>query len=97
QPSARHDPSVVYDPSRRRMVMFGGFDGIYQNDTWALDLSGVPAWSKLTTVGSPPGRYRHAAMYDPIRDRMIVIGGVSSAVLSDVWELRFGPTQTWNR
>ena len=43
-PSARYGHSSVYDPSRGRMVMFGGIGGSGQstNDLWALSLAGAP-------------------------------------------------------
>ena len=69
------------------MIVFGG--GASLADLWALDLGGVPSWSALTSTGTPPtGRTGHTAIYDPVRDRMIVFGGSSGGVrLSDVWAL----------
>ena len=49
----------------------------------ALSLAGTPAWSALAPSGTPPSwRYMHSAIYDPVRDRMVVFGGSS---LNDVW------------
>lgn len=33
---SRHGHSEIYDPVRDRMVVFGGWDGAYLNDVWAL-------------------------------------------------------------
>ena len=123
--------SAIYDPVRDRMLVFGGYDGIYPvpdlNDVWALSLAGSPAWSELTPRELRlPVRYGahgdlrpgarshggvrgttllpelysdvwalslagslgldalapallqltgHTAIYDPVRDRMVVFGG----------------------
>jgi hypothetical protein len=100
-PPARVNPSAIYDPVRDRMVMFGG--GLLQptgaaiplNDVWALSLSGTPAWSQLSPAGSPPApRLKHTAIYDPIRDRMLVYGGSS---MTDVWALSLVAGTSWTR
>src|SRR5206468_11243449 len=67
---------TIYDPVRDRMVVFGGYDGGYRNDVWALSLAEGTAWSTLASPGSPPSaRCFHTAIYDPVRDRMVVFGG----------------------
>lgn len=79
-PAARRGHTAVYDPSRHRMVIYGGSSGrglsfFTMGDLWALDLSGSPAWTQL-----PSGSVRdaHTAIYDPVRDRMLVFGGERS-------------------
>jgi hypothetical protein len=100
QPSPRAWHTAVYDAARDRMVVFGGApqSGGIAGDVWALALSGTPAWSLLTPSGTPPSpRYDHAAIYDPVGDRMVVFGGRtgSSTVTNEVWSLAFTPTPTW--
>jgi hypothetical protein len=89
-------PSLVYDPVRRRMVLFGGGAS---NETWTLSLDGVPRWTPLQTTGDPPvGRSFHIALYDPSADRMIVQGGWNgSSGLNDTWMLSLGGTPTWSQ
>lgn len=103
-PAARVDHTAIYDPVRDRMVVFGGNDYVqgpyYRNDTWALSLAGIPAWSALTPAGSPPSRrFLHAAIYDPVRDRMVVFGGSteddSDHFLNDAWTLSLANSPTW--
>jgi hypothetical protein len=105
-PTGRFGHSAVYDPVGRRMIVFGGADGMSSlNDTWALDLSGaMPSWSALTVSGSPPpARWLHTAVYDSFRTRMLVFGGdtgtTSIANQNDVWELTLpvGGTPTWTQ
>jgi hypothetical protein len=97
-PTARITHSAIYDPVRDRMVVFGGFGASGRlNDTWALSLSGSPAWTKLIPNGTPPSaRNLHTAIYDPVGDRMIVFGGIGDAGrLNDVWALSLGASPTW--
>jgi hypothetical protein len=104
-PSAREGHTAIYDPVRDRMVFFGGFyddDGSYYylNDVWALSLAGTPAWTQLTPSGTPPiGRSNHSAIYDPVRDRIVVFGGYSydgsEHYLNDVWALSLAGTPAW--
>jgi len=47
-PAERVGETLVYDPLRDRLLMFGGtnYDVSYQ-DVWALTLGGTPTWSML--------------------------------------------------
>jgi galactose oxidase-like protein/flagellar hook capping protein FlgD len=97
-PPSRSGHSAIYDPVRDRMVVFGGQTGLtYRNDAWALQLAGTPAWSLIAASGVPPDlRSRHSAIYDSVRDRMVVFGGTDGANLwGDLWSLSFtGPAWT---
>ncbi len=99
-PSGRVYHTAIYDPIRDRMLMFGGLSGSTGHavdDLWALSLAGVPAWTKLTPTGTPGRRYGQAAIYDPVRDEMVVFGGFtepSNTYVNDVWSLSLG-TLTW--
>jgi Galactose oxidase, central domain/Kelch motif len=91
-PASRLDHSAVLDPSRDRMVVFGGAPGRFTaatNDVWALDL-GSMTWTPWAPAGAGPGARRgHSATLDPMRDRMIVLGGgaTSSGASNEVWAL----------
>src|SRR5204863_1309331 len=93
KPAARHGHTTIYDPVRDRLVVFGGRDVIgLRNDVWELSLSGAPAWTQLAPSGTPPtARGDASAIYDPVRDRMIVFGGFDGKPGwdGDVWELTF--------
>jgi hypothetical protein len=98
-PSARWSPTAIYDPVRDRMVVFGGTieSGGSDNDVWALSLAGSPAWSELTPAGSPPSaRSGHTAIYDPVRDRMVVFGGYGTSNRNDVWALALAASPAWS-
>ena len=100
KPAARHGHNTIYDPVRDRLIVFGGRDVIgRRNDVWQLSLSGTPAWLQLTPSGTPPTpRSDATAIYDPVRDRMIVFGGFDGMPTwkGDVWELTFSPL-AWNQ
>jgi len=98
-PSERHSHSAIYDPVRDQVVVFGGKDAFStQNDVWTLSLAGTPTWTRLLPTGTwPSGRYSHSAIYDPVRDWMIVFGGriPNESSFNDVWALSLAGTQAW--
>jgi len=89
----------VYDAAGDRMLIFGGStsDGYYgaKNDVWELDLHSTPVWKYVVVQGTlPPARRSGAAVFDPIRNRMIIYGGFdavpnSDQFLADAWALDF--------
>ena len=100
-PIARGSHSAIYDPVRDRMVIFGGDDNsrIHYNDVWALSLAGIPAWTQLTPTGTPPSpRSAHSAIYDPVRDRMVIFGERDgTANYNEVWALSLAGTPAWTQ
>ena len=95
--------SAVYDPLRDRALIFGGqnaVSGFPSNDVWELSLAGTPEWTILAPTGQPPrARSGHTAIYDPVRDRMLVLGGETSFgctfTRNDVWALSLSDVPTW--
>lgn len=102
-PPARSDFSLLYDPRRDRILMFGGRifrsradgTGESQDDLWELSLGDSLRWRRLAPVGTPGARAGHATAYDFARDRMIVFQGEHSVAysqyvdedLDDAWAL----------
>jgi len=98
-PPGREEASLVVDPGRDRLLLYGGLmftaPGVL-GDLWELDLSGTPSWNQIVLSGAPPGRYGHGAIYNGSRDRMIVYGGaVNGIAAGDVWALNLAPTPSW--
>ena len=91
--------SAVYDRLRDRVIVFGGFDGVeYKGDAWALSLNGPPTWSRIEVPAGPAPRGWHSAIYDPARDRMVVLGGSNSqTTFGDVWALALGASPGWTQ
>ncbi len=89
-------PAMAYDSKRNRLVIHGGLDSndmfsgrvlIYQN--------GVLQDGPKAVAGLTP-RYRHAMAYDPLRDRVVLAGGIDESrvvALDEVWELAGGRWQ----
>ncbi|MBK8979787.1 MAG: hypothetical protein IPM29_28145 [Planctomycetes bacterium] len=76
EPSARH-PNICYDPTRGRVVVFGGFEGaggVFHplDDLWEYDGT---AWTRLPDGGRPPAQFGSTFAYDPGGDRTILMYG----------------------
>jgi hypothetical protein len=65
---------------------------------WALSLAAPMAWSELTPSGTPPaGLYGSGVTYDPVRDRVLVFGGVgSSGPTNSLWALDLASGPAWS-
>jgi hypothetical protein len=87
--------AAVYDSLRDRVVMFGGAQVtqlyvIYYDETWELRFNGdcCAEAALIAQDNRPPRRADHAAIHDPVRNRMIVSGGHDDIqVHADVWAL----------
>ena len=101
EPAQRLNAGVAHDPVRGRMIVYGGSNaqGTLFGDVWALALSGTPKWTLLAPAGTPPpSRTFHTMTYDPVRDRMLVFGGVRSGErLQDAWALNLSGTPSWSQ
>jgi hypothetical protein len=100
-PSKRFSLAGAMDTSRHRLLVFGGFDGAFLNQLWALQLDGTPTWSNLTPDSSTPAplaRDAMSAVYDSLGDRLVVFGGWSgSEFLADLWAFGFsGDSLGWH-
>lgn len=85
----RHSPSMAYDPSRERIVLFGGYHQggarPMLDDTWEYDGA---RWHLAQAQGGPKGRCRASMLYDPIRQRLVMFGGAADGgLLPDMWQL----------
>ncbi len=98
RPEGRAGHSMVYDSSRHRVVLFGGFTdpaapnalAIFHNDTWVWQNG---QWTRLDTANAPSPRYYSSMAYDSDRDRIVLFGGVvygsdnkTIETLHDTWE-----------
>src|SRR4029079_16906750 len=74
-PTARYGQVMVWDSARKRIVMFGGRTAnatIDLNDTWIYKDGD---WTQLNPPSSPTPRVLAGAVYDPLRDRVVLFGG----------------------
>ncbi len=96
-PTRRLQASLVLDPVRNRMLVFGGSDGSFRNDVWERPLDSGYGWTLLACAGEPPpARRLQTTVYDPFGDRLIVFGGNDSTFLGDTWQLSLAGTPTWS-
>ena len=87
RPPARTDHEMVFDsnPSRRNVVLFGGFvaGAGRLGDTWTWN--GVD-WTELAVEG-PSARHGHAMAFDEGRQRTVLFGGQTDDGFSnETWE-----------
>jgi len=103
-PAARYGHVAVCDPVRDRMLIQGGAQAgtptTILSDLWALSLSGSPAWTQISAPGDPaPQSYLASAIYDALRDRMLVISGLglSGSNTDAVWGLSLEIQPYWTK
>lgn len=93
-PGPRVGSSMTSDPSRGRVVLYGGNrpdfspgPGTYLDDTWEYDGT---EWIPITNLGPGP-RFQPGLAYDPLRQCVVLYGGAVTGTIDlyDVWEYRF--------
>ncbi len=99
-PSPRAGHVAIYDPVGQRMIVTSGYDGVTPpynrvNDTWALSLSGAPAWTQIPATNAPVARSSASAIFDSARNRLVLFGGTSPAFLGDAWALPLDGPPVW--
>jgi N-acetylneuraminic acid mutarotase len=87
-PQPRLSHTMIYDSSKQKVVLFGGFgdnSGLF-SDTWEWDGN---EWTQVADTG--PSRHLHSMAYDATRQRIVLFGGIDVAfpppVLGDTWEM----------
>lgn len=102
-PSPRLNPAVAWDPAHRRIAMFGGsLPGLnpeFLDDIWVLELGTTPVWRRVSVQGAGPApRDRASLVYDPQRDRFVLMGGrVGDGNRNDAWSLTLGESAAWSQ
>ena len=85
-PPGRETSSMVFDPTNKKIMLFGGFavNG-FIDDTWEWDGTD---WTQLSPVHSPGGRYSGAVAADPVRSKVVLFGGSNDgpSMFADTWE-----------
>ncbi|HET9327540.1 MAG TPA: kelch repeat-containing protein [Candidatus Eisenbacteria bacterium] len=100
---------TVYDSARDRLLVLGGYAGQWNTTDvlWSVSLGGTSSLTEVptdnfSTVGI--GVYGAAAIYDPLRDRVITFGGFwangswsgGGDCPGNAYELTLSGTPTWN-
>lgn len=102
-PSPRLGHTAVYDAAKQRMVIFGGNDaGTEKVDAFFLSLPLTPPFVWSSAPMGPIKRTKHSAVYDGLRQQMVIFGGLDHVLLpdgsqlnSETWSLALGGTPVW--
>jgi hypothetical protein len=77
-PAPRSDAAMAYDPARKSLILFGGYDnwsGYPLGDTWEFTSTGK--WVELAPVGSPDPLMDHGMVTDTTRNKVLLFGGLA--------------------
>jgi len=104
-PGGREGHGAFYDSEGRRMILFGGHIEAgargFWNDLWELSLGDSPAWSQIVVSGQLPGaRSAFGTIYDPVRRRVLIHGGLnteSTAEPDELWALSLEGPPAWEQ
>ena len=84
EPVARQGASVVFDPSREHLLLFGGRDpSVRFGDTW---IRVDDRWTLLPSATSPSPREDAAVVFDPLRDCVLMFGGKGQTYGNETWQ-----------
>lgn len=85
---ARRDGiAAAFDPVGQQIITFGGFDQALFDETDLMESWNGSQWVTLTAGVRPLPRAGAAMATDPVRQRVVLFGGVDgTAVLDDTWE-----------
>ena len=97
-PSGREYNVMVYDAESDRTLTFGGdFSGIAGSEIWSYDYN-TNTWTMFEPSNGPGYRSRHALVYSPATDRLILFGGQIEHTLfkysNETWTYDLN-TNTW--
>lgn len=88
QPWPRGSATMVYDAADGYVLLFGGNNQAYYNDTWTFK-AGV--WTNITSNPSPPARTLAGMAYDAKDHYVLLYGGSGiSGYLGDTWAFSGG-------
>ena len=93
-PSQRREHAMIYDSNNKRVLLFGGTTGPFNNlqpsgDTWQWDGAG---WEQVADTGPSP-RFGHTMAYDSARQKTVLFGGTGSLLSASIW---FKDTWEWD-
>jgi N-acetylneuraminic acid mutarotase len=76
-PQARSDMGITYDPSLKKVILFGGLNdktpGVL-DDTWVYDIPSN-SWTELKPVSKPKPQYGLSIVYDPVNEKTLLYEG----------------------
>jgi hypothetical protein len=100
-PAARQYASMVYDSTRRVLMLYGGQDakapGTLLGDTWEYN-GAIPSWTlrQATPPGALAGRIGATLAYDPLRKKVVLLGGTKTSTNGGVYQGAESDTWEWD-
>jgi len=95
-PSDRYSHAMAYDSRNEVAVLFGGYDGSYDQETWTYSVSSN-TWSQEEPSTSPPLRYRHGLAYDSANEEVVLFGGTYGGTeRADTWSYSVS-SESWTQ
>ncbi len=86
-PSARMNQAMAFDVVNGRYYLFGGTTGVADAATTYHYSFATNLWTASAVGGAPAARSHHGMVYDSVRARLVLFGGVSGGTLfGDTWE-----------
>jgi hypothetical protein len=93
-PAARYDHSLLLDPVREQLVVFGGRGTATFGDTWLFDLA-TRTWREVEGPGPEP-RFGQGVVYDAAHRRMLLVMGEGAGFFNDAWAFDLDG-ETWTQ
>jgi len=87
KPSKRTVHGMAYDPVHKKVILFGGYDDDYDNETWVYDVEEETWERKYPTVSPPPTCYINL-VYNPNIKKTMFFGGRNEGDLvysNEIW------------
>jgi len=90
KPSPRTNFSMAYDSVNDKIVLFGGYDGLLNDETWIYDPV-TQNWTRIDTDPHPSARYGHSMAFDSSTGEVVLFGGII-----DSWQTASDETWTFD-
>lgn len=84
KPEVRCLLTAAFDPTGRRMIVYGGQRSGPLADIWAFDL-GSRAWTSLTPAQGPPGRFFASSFLDALGQFHVFGGETARGAVGETW------------
>jgi hypothetical protein len=89
---------MAYDDFNNVVVLFGGYAGTYNGETWLYDV-GNDTWTQKFPASSPSARWGHTMAYNSDNGLVYLFGGEDMGGFSaETWayDVTVGPEGAWN-
>jgi hypothetical protein len=96
-PPSLYSPAGAYDPVRQRVIAIEMGYTTKATPVVEFDLAPEPHWSYMAVSGTAPNEhYRASVVYDPVRDRMLIVGSDHEAPI-EVWAVTLSGAPAWQK